>query len=87
MDSKSHLRLGVIAFAGLAVVCIGGNAGAIPGPDHEKDNLAAGKPAEARTTYRRAQVFNVQSLVVTAGDRAIIERLEAHMRQTVSSGG
>jgi exosortase len=49
--------------------------------------LAAGKPAEARTTYRRAQVFNVASLVVTAGDRAIIERLEAHMRQTVSSGG
>jgi len=49
--------------------------------------LAADRPAEARTTYRRAQVFNVASLVVTASDRAIIERLEAHIRQTVSSGG
>jgi exosortase len=49
--------------------------------------LAAGKPAEARTTYRRAQVFNVASYVVTAGDRAIIERLEAHIRETVASGG
>ena len=34
--------------------------------------LAAGKSAEARTTYRRAQVFNVASFVVTAGDRAIL---------------
>jgi exosortase len=49
--------------------------------------LAAGRPAEARTTYRRAQVFNVASQVVTAGDRAILEKLEAHIRQTVSSGG
>jgi tetratricopeptide (TPR) repeat protein len=49
--------------------------------------LAAGKPSEARTTYRRAQVFNVASLVVTAGDRAILERLEAQVRETVSSGG
>ncbi len=49
--------------------------------------LAADKPAEARATYRRAQVFNVASFVVTAGDRALVERLEAHMRQTVSSGG
>jgi Flp pilus assembly protein TadD len=49
--------------------------------------LAAGKPAEARTTYRRAQVFNVASLVMTAGDREILERLEAHLRQTVSSAG
>jgi exosortase len=48
--------------------------------------LAAGKPAEARTSYRRAQVFNVASQVVTGSDREMVERLEAHMRQTVSSG-
>jgi predicted Zn-dependent protease len=49
--------------------------------------LAAGSPAEARTTYLRAQAFNVASFVVTAGDRAIVERLEAQIRETVSSGG
>lgn len=49
--------------------------------------LAMGNSAEARTTYRRAQLFNVGSQVVTAGDRAIVERLEAQIRQTVTSGG
>jgi exosortase len=49
--------------------------------------LAAGSPAEARTTYLRAQAFNVASFVVTAGDRAIVERLETQIRETVSSGG
>jgi exosortase len=49
--------------------------------------LAAGKTAEARTAYRRARAFNVTSPVVTPGDRAIVERLEAHLRQTVASGG
>jgi tetratricopeptide (TPR) repeat protein len=49
--------------------------------------LAVGKSAEARTTYRRAQVFNVAAFVVTAGDRAILERLETQSRETVSSGG
>jgi exosortase len=49
--------------------------------------LAGGKPAEARSTYRRAQVFNIASLVLTPGDRAIIERLEAQTRQTAASGG
>ncbi len=49
--------------------------------------LAGGKPAEARSTYRRAQVFNITSLVLTPGDRAIIERLEAQIRQTAASGG
>jgi exosortase len=49
--------------------------------------LAAGKPAEARTAYRRAQVYNVAALVVTPGDRAIVERMEANMHETVSSGG
>jgi exosortase len=49
--------------------------------------LAMGNSAEARTTYRRAQLFNVASQVVTAGDRAIVERLEAQIRETVTSGG
>jgi Flp pilus assembly protein TadD len=50
--------------------------------------LAAGNPALARTTYRRAQIFNVAALVMTAGDRAILERLEAQIRETaVSSAG
>jgi tetratricopeptide (TPR) repeat protein len=48
--------------------------------------FAAGKPAEARTTYRRAQVLNLTTLVLTPNDRAMIERLEAQIRQTVSTG-
>ena len=49
--------------------------------------LAAGRPAEARTAYRRARAYNVAALVVTPGDRAILERLEAHVRKTAAAGG
>ena len=49
--------------------------------------LAAGRPAEARTAYRRARVFNVAAVIVTPSDRAILERLEAHVRKTAAAGG
>jgi hypothetical protein len=49
--------------------------------------LAAGRPAEARTAYRRARADNVAALVVTPNDRAILERLEAHVRKTAAAGG
>jgi exosortase len=49
--------------------------------------LAAGRPAEARTTYRRARAYNVAAAIVTPNDRAILERLEAHVRKTATAGG
>jgi exosortase len=49
--------------------------------------LAAGRPAEARTAYRRARASNVAAVVVTPSDRAILERLEAHVRKTAAAGG
>jgi tetratricopeptide (TPR) repeat protein len=49
--------------------------------------LAVGKPAEARAAYRRARAENVADRVVTPGDRALLERLEAHLHQTATAGG
>jgi exosortase len=49
--------------------------------------LASGRGAEARTAYRRARAFGVASAVVTPNDREILERLEAHVRQTAAAGG
>ncbi len=48
--------------------------------------LAAGKGMEARTVYRRARALNVGALIITANDRAILARLESHIRQTASGG-
>jgi len=49
--------------------------------------LSANRSAEARTAYRRARALNVASAVVTPNDRAILERLEAHVRKTAAAGG
>jgi exosortase len=49
--------------------------------------LAAGRSAEARSAYRRARALNVAAAVVTPNDRAILERLEAHVRKTAAAGG
>lgn len=49
--------------------------------------LAANRSAEARTSYRRARALNVAAFVVTPNDRAMLERLEAHVRQTAAAGG
>jgi len=49
--------------------------------------LAANKPSEARAAYRRARAFNVAQLIITPDDRAMVERLEAHVRQTAAAGG
>jgi exosortase len=49
--------------------------------------LAAERPAEARTAYRRARASNVAAAIVTPNDRAILERLEAHVRKTAATGG
>jgi len=49
--------------------------------------LSSDRAAEARTTYRRARAFGVASVVVTPSDREILERLEAHVRQTAAAGG
>lgn len=48
--------------------------------------LSSGRAAEARTTYRRARAFGIATAVVTPGDREILERLEAHVRQTAAAG-
>ena len=49
--------------------------------------LAAERSAEARTAYRRARSSNVAAAIVTPNDRAIFERLEAHVRKTAATGG
>ena len=49
--------------------------------------LAANSPAEARLAYRRARSHNVAAVVVTPGDRAMLERLEAHTQKTAAAGG
>jgi hypothetical protein len=49
--------------------------------------LSSNRAAEARTTYRRARAFGIATGVVTPGDREILERLEAHVRQTAAAGG
>jgi hypothetical protein len=49
--------------------------------------LSSNRAAEARTTYRRARAFGVATAVVTPNDREILERLEAHVRQTAAAGG
>ena len=49
--------------------------------------LSSGREAEARTTYRRARAFDVATVIVTPSDHEILERLEAHMRQTAAAGG
>jgi exosortase len=49
--------------------------------------LSSRREAEARTTYRRARAFGVATAVVTPADREILERLEAHVRQTAAAGG
>jgi exosortase len=48
--------------------------------------LAAERPAEARTAYRRARALNVAAVIVTPNDRAILERLEAYSRKTATGG-
>jgi tetratricopeptide (TPR) repeat protein len=49
--------------------------------------LSSGREAEARTTYRRAHALGAAAAVVTPSDREILERLEAHVRQTAAAGG
>ena len=49
--------------------------------------LPSDRGGRGTPTYRRARAFEVATAVVTPNDREMLERLEAHVRQTAAAGG